>query len=226
MLTPELARIVRAPGGLTAGANLLSPTCSVVRGATALIRIKSMRQWVLGASGTRSKGLDVTAMRGEPAGSVGKKCFSAPIRVKYTTKPYTRMRPNVRLYASWTATRRIAYRASGRYLIRCGSVASAPSRRRLSSSYAWKLPSNHSTWLSPSNARMWVARRSRNQRSWLMITAQPANSSSASSSARSVSTSRSFVGSSSRSTLCSTFSIFARCTRLRSPPDRMPTFFC
>ena len=37
----------------------------------------------------------------------------------------------------------------------------------------------------------------RNQRSWLITTAQPANDSSASSSARSVSTSRSFVGSSS-----------------------------
>ena len=48
---------------------------------------------------------------------------------------------------------------------------------------------------------MWVAMRSRNQRSWLMITAQPAKSSSASSSARSVSTSRSLVGSSSSSTL-------------------------
>jgi hypothetical protein len=43
---------------------------------------------------------------------------------------------------------------------------------------------------------MWVAMRSRNQRSWLMTTAQPGNSSSASSSARSVSTSRSLVGSS------------------------------
>ena len=43
--------------------------------------------------------------------------------------------------------------------------------------------------------------RSRNQRSWLMTTAQPAKSSSASSSARSVSTSRSLVGSSSSSRL-------------------------
>src|ERR1700745_2849693 len=44
---------------------------------------------------------------------------------------------------------------------------------------------------------MCVATRSRNQRSWVITTAQPAKSSSASSSARSVSTSRSFVGSSS-----------------------------
>ena len=43
--------------------------------------------------------------------------------------------------------------------------------------------------------------RSRNQRSWLMTTAQPAKLSSASSSARSVSTSRSLVGSSSSSRL-------------------------
>jgi hypothetical protein len=43
--------------------------------------------------------------------------------------------------------------------------------------------------------------RSRKKRSWLMITAQPAKSSSASSSARKVSTSRSLVGSSSSSTL-------------------------
>ena len=48
---------------------------------------------------------------------------------------------------------------------------------------------------------MCVAIRSRNQRSCEITTAQPAKSSSASSSARSVSTSRSFVGSSSRSTL-------------------------
>ena len=41
---------------------------------------------------------------------------------------------------------------------------------------------------SPSAARIWVAMRSRNQRSWLITSTQPANSSSASSSARSVST--------------------------------------
>jgi hypothetical protein len=48
---------------------------------------------------------------------------------------------------------------------------------------------------------MWVAMRSRNQRSWLMTTAQPAKVERASSRARSVSTSRSLVGSSSRRTL-------------------------
>ena len=46
-----------------------------------------------------------------------------------------------------------------------------------------------------------MARRSRNQRSWLMTTTQPAKLTIASSSARSVSTSRSFVGSSSSSTI-------------------------
>src|ERR1700756_1523133 len=56
---------------------------------------------------------------------------------------------------------------------------------------------------------MWVAMRSRNQRSWLMMTAQPAKSSNASSSARSVSTSRSFVGSPSSSKLEPGLGIFA-----------------
>src|SRR5207237_838418 len=73
---------------------------------------------------------------------------------------------------------------------------------------------------------MCVATRSRNHRSWVITTAHPAKSSSASSSARSVSTSRSFVGSSSRSTLPPLRSSFARCTRLRSPPERSDTRFC
>src|SRR5581483_6478484 len=59
-------------------------------------------------------------------------------------------------------------------------------------------------------ARMCVAMRSRNQRSWLMTTAQPAKFSSASSSARIVFTSRSFVGSSSSRTFAPSLSIFAR----------------
>ena len=73
---------------------------------------------------------------------------------------------------------------------------------------------------------MWVAMRSRNQRSWLITTAQPAKPSRASSSARSVSTSRSLVGSSSSSRLPPLLSSLARCSRFRSPPERMPTFFC
>jgi hypothetical protein len=72
----------------------------------------------------------------------------------------------------------------------------------------------------PSNARMWVATRSRNHRSWLVITAHPAKSSSASSSDRSVSTSRSLVGSSSSSRFASFCSSFARWMRLRSPPEQ------
>ena len=79
---------------------------------------------------------------------------------------------------------------------------------------------------SPSNASTCVATRSRNQRSWEMTTAQPANASSASSSARSVSTSRSLVGSSSSSTLPPERRSLARCRRLRSPPESLPTFFC
>ena len=54
----------------------------------------------------------------------------------------------------------------------------------------------------------------------------PGTSSSASSSARSVSTSRSFVGSSSSRTLPPRRSSFARCTRLRSPPESTPTLRC
>ena len=44
--------------------------------------------------------------------------------------------------------------------------------------------------------------------------------------ARSVSTSWSLVGSSSSSRLAPLLSIFDRCTRLRSPPESWPTFFC
>jgi hypothetical protein len=50
--------------------------------------------------------------------------------------------------------------------------------------------------------------------------------SSASSRARRVFTSRSLVGSSSSSTLAPDLKILARWTRLRSPPDSVPTFFC
>jgi len=60
----------------------------------------------------------------------------------------------------------------------------------------------------------------------MMTTAQAGNLLMPSSSARSVSTSRSFDGSSSRSTLPAERIIFARWTRLRSPPDSVPTFFC
>ena len=78
----------------------------------------------------------------------------------------------------------------------------------------------------PSKAMMCVAMRSRNQRSWLTTTRHPANSTSASSSARRVSTSRSLVGSSSSSRLAPPRRSFARCTRLRSPPDSVPTLRC
>jgi len=54
----------------------------------------------------------------------------------------------------------------------------------------------------------------------------PANPSSASSNARSVSTSRSLEGSSSKRTLAPDIRILARCSRPRSPPESCPTTFC
>jgi radical SAM superfamily enzyme YgiQ (UPF0313 family) len=77
-----------------------------------------------------------------------------------------------------------------------------------------------------SQARMWVQMRSRNQRSWEMTSTLPANSSKASSSARSVSTSRSFEGSSSSRTLPPAIRVLAMCRRPRSPPESWPTRFC
>src|SRR5262245_29115117 len=62
-------------------------------------------------------------------------------------------------------------RTNFRYFTRCGTMS--PTRFLWFSSYSLKPPSNQYTWLSPSNARMCVHTRSRNQRSWLMITAQP-----------------------------------------------------
>ena len=56
-------------------------------------------------------------------------------------------------------------------------------------------------------------------------TAQPAKFSNPSSRARNVFTSISFVGSSSNSTLASSFNAKAKCKRLRSPPDNTPHFF-
>ena len=73
---------------------------------------------------------------------------------------------------------------------------------------------------------MWVAIRSRNHRSWEITTAQPGNSSSASSNDWRVSTSRSLVGSSSSNRLPPIFSVSARFNRFRSPPDSTPAGFC
>ena len=117
-------------------------------------------------------------------------------------------------------------RDRGLYLMRWGWSASAPSSLWRKASYSLKFPSNQRTCESPSKASTWVATRSRNQRSWLMTTAQPAKASRPSSRARRVSTSRSLVGSSRSSTLPPRASTLARCTRLRSPPERTPTFFC
>ena len=54
----------------------------------------------------------------------------------------------------------------------------------------------------------------------------PANSKSASSKARKVSTSKSLDGSSSNNTLPPAMSVLAKCKRPRSPPERVPTRFC
>mmetsp|Transcript_27247 Transcript_27247/g.45582 ORF Transcript_27247/g.45582 Transcript_27247/m.45582 type:complete len:216 (-) Transcript_27247:339-986(-) len=71
-----------------------------------------------------------------------------------------------------------------------------------------------------------VARRSRNQRSWEMMIEVPPKLLRASSSDRRVSTSRSFVGSSSMSTLPPLLRVLASCRRFLSPPESEPTFFC
>ena len=78
----------------------------------------------------------------------------------------------------------------------------------------------------PSQARMWVATRSRNQRSCEVMTEQPGNASSASSRLSSVSVSRSFVGSSRSSRFPPCLSVRARFRRLRSPPESTPAGFC
>ena len=98
--------------------------------------------------------------------------------------------------------------SSLRYLTRCGWLS--PSRFRLFSSYSLYDPSKKTTCESPSNAKICVAIRSRNQRSCEITTAHPAKSFSPSSSARSVLTSMSLVGSSSSSTFPSSFRARAR----------------
>ena len=50
------------------------------------------------------------------------------------TRSHRRFEPRSHGFGLGAVTLEQAYRASGLYLMRCGSVASAPSRRRLSSS--------------------------------------------------------------------------------------------
>mmetsp|Transcript_5668 Transcript_5668/g.19080 ORF Transcript_5668/g.19080 Transcript_5668/m.19080 type:complete len:271 (-) Transcript_5668:1128-1940(-) len=73
---------------------------------------------------------------------------------------------------------------------------------------------------------MCVAILFRNHRSWEMTKAQPFQESKASSKARKVATSKSFVGSSSKRQLPPEVNTRASWRRLRSPPERSPTFFC
>jgi len=84
-----------------------------------------------------------------------------------------------------------------------------------------EVPSNHRTTASPSKASTWVAIRPGTS-----VVANDdratGNVKSPSSSARNVSTSRSFVGSSRRSTLPPLRSTLANWTRLRSPPEISP----
>ena len=107
--------------------------------------------------------------------------------------------------------------------MRLGS--SSPKRARLFSSYSLYEPSKKNTCESPSNANICVQIRSKNQRSWLITTAQPAKFSRPSSNARNVFTSMSFVGSSRSSTLASDFRFNARCKRFLSPPDKTEADF-
>src|SRR5258706_4393529 len=116
------------------------------------------------------------------------------------------------------------YLTSFLYLILCG--VSSPNLFFLFSSHSLKLPSNQNTCESPSNARMCVQTRSRNQRSWEIITAQPPKFSNASSSARRVLMSRSLVGSSNKRRLPPCFTAMATWVRLRIPPESSLTFFC
>ena len=73
----------------------------------------------------------------------------------------------------------------------------------------------------PSRASTSLTVRSRNTRSWLTTTTMPGQSSRYSSSARSVSKSRSFVGSSSSSTFGCSINVSNNCRRRRSPPDNV-----
>src|SRR5690606_12067381 len=106
-------------------------------------------------------------------------------------------------------------------------VRSPPSRFLLFSSYSEKLPSKKYTSEMPSKARMCVQILSKNHLSCEITTAQPAKLSSPSSKARSVLMSKSFVGSSRSKAFPSSFKVIARCSLLRSPPEREETFlFC
>jgi hypothetical protein len=81
-------------------------------------------------------------------------------------------------------------------------------------------------WLSPSKARMWVQMRSRNQRSWLTTTAQPAKFFQRFFQ-RAQGVHVQVVGRFVEQDHVGAFlSILARWTRLRSPPESTPTFFC
>src|SRR5574344_1874940 len=110
------------------------------------------------------------------------------------------------------------------YVVLFGTSLSSPNCCFFHSAYSDQLPSNQRTSELFSNASMCVQMRSRNQRSWLTTSAHPAKSSNASSRARTVCTSRSFVGSSRSRTLPDSRSIMPRLRRFFSPPESTLTF--
>ena len=81
-------------------------------------------------------------------------------------------------------------------------------------------PARDTILVLPLPGRMWVAMRSRNQRSWETTTAQPGNSSRASSRLERVSTSRSLVGSSRSNTLPPCLRVRARFSRRGRVPHQ------
>ena len=111
----------------------------------------------------------------------------------------------------------------------CRPAATAPPTavwrwvaRNCSSHAAWP-PGQRPAKPRPSSTTTSATVRSRKARSWLTTTSAPGQSSRKSSSARSVSRSRSLVGSSSSSTLGWRASVATSCSRRRSPPDSEST---
>ena len=118
-------------------------------------------------------------------------------------------------------------RRCGLYLMRCGLTASSPGGVSCPLPGQQKLPSHQTTAESPSNARMWVAMRSRTSGRARSYTAQPGKAEQAPLRAPAVLRRRGrWSVRRAASTLPPDLSSLARCTRLRSPPDRSPTFFC
>src|SRR3954454_11423454 len=102
-----------------------------------------------------------------------------------------------------------------------GRSCASPAARR--ARYSSTPPGSAASEPSPRSATTESQTRSTKYRSWLTTSTVPGNESSRSSSAVSVSMSRSLVGSSSSRTFGSPMSSRSSCSRRRSPPDRSPT---